>query len=251
MALVTGGTSGIGRATAGVLAAAGAKVAVAGRSEGKGTQAVGELEASGAEVLFVAGDVSREADVAAMVAQTLERFGRLDMACNAAGADTMEHLASTSTATADLEEGDWDRIVDVNLKGTWLSMKHELAPMVQAGRGSIVNVSSVGGLVGIANSSAYCAAKHGVIGLTRAAALEVAPQGIRVNAVCPGTVDTPMLERVLDAQPQRRAAYGSADPMGRIAQPAELAQVMAFLCSPGASYLTGAAIPVDGGWTAQ
>ena len=157
---------------------------------------------------------------------------------------------STSTTVTELEEADWDRILDVNLKGVWLSMKHELQPMLEAGAGSIVNTSSIAGLVGIRNSTAYTASKHGVVGLTKAAALKVAGRGVRVNAICPGSVQTPMLERVFDVQPERRAAYAAAEPLGRIATPGEVADVVVFLCSDAASYVTGAAVPVDGGWAA-
>ena len=172
-----------------------------------------------------------------MVETALQAYGRLDIAFKNAGADTMGGVSRSTTVT-DLEEADWDRIIDVNLKGVWLSMKHELPPMLEAGAGSIVNTSSIAGLVGVRNSAAYMASKHGVVGLTKAAALEVAGNGVRVNAICPGTIQTPMLEHVFDAQPERRAAYAAAEPMNRIATPREVADVVVFLCSDAAPYVT-------------
>jgi len=249
VAVVTGGNSGIGRAAALALAQAGAKVVVAARREPEGAAAVSEIETAGGEALFVRTDVAKEADTERMVETALRTYGRLDIAFNSAGADTMGGV-SKSTAVSELEEADWDRIVDVNLKGVWLSMKYELRAMLEAGSGAIVNTSSIAGLVGVRNSAAYTASKHGVVGLTKAAALEVAGSGVRVNAVCPGTVQTPMLDRVFAAQPERRAAYAAAEPMGRIAMPREVADVVVFLCSDAASYVTGAALPVDGGWAA-
>lgn len=249
VAIVTGGNSGIGRATALALAQAGAKVVVAARREPEGAAVVTEIEAAGGRATFVRTDVAKETDVERMVETALKAYGRLDLAFNNAGADSMSGI-SKSTAVTELEEADWDRLINVNLKGVWLSMKHELRPMLEAGAGSIVNTSSIAGLIGLRNSSAYTASKHGVVGLTKAAALEVAGRGVRVNAVCPGTVETPMLERIFAAQPERRSAFAAAAPIGRIAAPREVADVVLFLCSDAASYLTGAAIPVAGGWGA-
>ncbi|WP_089338906.1 glucose 1-dehydrogenase [Blastococcus mobilis] len=247
VAIVTGGNSGIGRAAALALARAGARVVIGARREPEGAAVVAEIEAEGGAATFVPTDVTQEADVRRMVETAVQTHGRLDIAVNNAGANTS---TGAFPALTDLEEVDWDRIVDVNLKGVWLSMKHELRPMLAAGSGVIVNTSSVAGLVGIRNSAAYTASKHGVVGLTKAAALEVGGRGVRVNAICPGTVDTPMLERLLEAQPERRAAYAAVEPLGRMAAPREVAGVVLFLCSDAASYLTGAAIPVDGGWSA-
>ena len=249
VAIVTGGNSGIGRAAALALARAGARVVVAARREPEGAAVVVEIEAAGGGASFVRADVAKEDDVERMVEAALLTYGRLDIAFNNAGADTTSGV-SKSTAVTELGEADWDRILDVNLKGVWLSMKHELPPMLEAGAGSIVNTSSIAGLVGVRNSAAYTASKHGVVGLTKAAALEVAGSGVRVNAVCPGTVETPMLERVFAAQRERRAGYAAAESMGRIAAPREVADVVVFLCSDAASYVTGAAVPVDGGWAA-
>ena len=249
MAIVTGGSSGIGRAAAFALASAGTKVVVAARHEAEGLAVAEEIGAAGGEATFVQTDVAKEADIERMVETALRTYGRLDIGFNNAGADTMGGV-SKSTVVTELEEADWDRIMDVNLKGVWLSMKHELRPMLEAGAGAIVNTSSIAGLIGIRNSAAYTASKHGVVGLTKAAALEVAGRGVRVNAICPGTVQTPMLERVFDAQPERRAVYAAAEPIGRIAAPDEVAEVVVSLCSDAASYITGAAVPVDGGWAA-
>lgn len=249
MAIVTGGNSGIGHAAALALARAGARIVVAARREPEGAAVVAEIEAAGGGAVFVRTDVAKEADVELMVETALRSYGRLDIAFNNAGTDSMGGV-STSTTVTQLEEADWDRILDVNLKGVWLSMKHELRPMLEAGAGSIVNTSSIAGLAGLRNSTAYTASKHGVVGLTKAAALEVAGRGVRVNAICPGPVQTPLLDRVFDAQPERRAAYVAAEPMGRIAAPREVADVVVFLCSDAASYVTGAAVPVDGGWAA-
>jgi NAD(P)-dependent dehydrogenase (short-subunit alcohol dehydrogenase family) len=231
------------------MARAGARVVIAARREPEGAAVVAEIEDEGGSATFVRTDVTREADVRRMVETALLTYGRLDVAFNNAGADTTSGVSS-STAVTDLEEADWDRIVDVNLKGVWLSMKHELRPMLDRGDGAIVNTSSIAGLIGLRNSGAYTASKHGVVGLTKAAALEVAARGVRVNAICPGTIETPMLDRVFAVQPGRRAAYAAAEPIGRIALPREVAGVVLFLCSDAASYLTGAAIPVDGGWSA-
>ncbi len=247
VAIVTGGNSGIGRASALGLARAGARVVIGARREREGAAVVEEIEAEGGAAAFVPTDVTQEADVRRMVETALLTYGRLDIAVNNAGANTTD---GTYPPLVDLDEAGWDRIVDVNLKGVWLSMKHELRPMLEAGTGAIVNTSSIAGLVGIRNSAAYTASKHGVVGLTKAAALEVAARGVRVNAICPGTVDTPMLERLLAVQPERRGAYAAAEPLGRMAAPREVADVVLFLCSDAATYLTGAAIPVDGGWSA-
>jgi NAD(P)-dependent dehydrogenase (short-subunit alcohol dehydrogenase family) len=214
-----------------------------------GGEVVEEARSLGADALFVAADVSEEEDAARMVASALEQYGRLDIACNAAGVSSIVADAK-ATAVATMDRSLWQRTLDVNLTGTWLSMKYELRPMLEAGCGAIVNVSSTAAMHGVANTTAYSASKAGVNALTRGAAREVAASGVRVNAVVLGTFETPMLEDVFEHQPERRAAYASATPLGRIADPSEAAAAIVFLCSPAASYVTGALVAVDGGITA-
>ena len=244
VAIVIGGTSGIGLATARLLVDLGARVTIAGRDAERGGRASQQL---GERAHYARVDVVHADQVAAAIDDTVRRWGRLDWAVNAAA------LSDTPFARiADITEEDWDRTLAVDLKGVWLAMKYELAAMIAAGGGSIVNVSSVNGLSATPRAGAYCVAKHGLHGLTKTAAAEYAAQGIRINAVCPGAHLTPMLEVVFDrvapGAPDKAAAmYRARIPMNRIGDPAECARAIAWLLSDAASYVTGAVLTVDGG----
>jgi NAD(P)-dependent dehydrogenase (short-subunit alcohol dehydrogenase family) len=243
VALVTGGTSGIGRAAAVAFARGGAKVVVAGRRAEEGAETVQLVKQAGGDGMFVRTDVSRDGDVKALVEQTLKHFGRLDAAFNNAGIEQIpEPLTQTTEET-------YDRIIDINVKGVWLSLKHEIPAMLKTGGGAIVNTSSVGGLIGMAGVPVYIASKHAVQGLTKAVALEFAKQGIRVNAVAPGGVETPMFDRFLTVVP--RDTMMNMHPIGRAGTPEEIAAGVVWLCSPAASFMTGQTLVLDGGFTAQ
>lgn len=244
VAVVMGGTSGIGLATARLLIEAGAWVTIAGRSQDKGEQAAAAL---GPRARYVRADVASDSQVAAVIDAAMQRRGRLDWAVNAAAiSDTR------AVRTAEITEDEWDRTIAADLKGAWLSMKHELTAMLGGGGGSIVNVSSVNGFTATPMAAAYCAAKHAMHGLSKTAAAEYAAQGIRVNVVCPGAHLTPMLQKVFEkrspGQPElAEAAYRGYIPMGRIGDPAECARAILWLLSDAASYVTGAVLTVDGG----
>ena len=244
VALVTGGSSGIGRATALAFAQAGAQVVVANVQVEGGEETVRLIQAAGGDAIFVKTDVSQAADVEALVNRTVATYGRLDCAFNNAG------IKGIIGTTVDCTEENWDRTLAINLKGVWLGMKYELLHMLKQGSGAIVNTSSVGGLVGFAGLPAYIASKHGVVGLTKAAALEFAKTGIRINAVCPGYTQTPLLGPV-DATPEGLAAMAAFEPVGRLGQPEDIAAAVLWLCSDAASFITGVAMPVDGGYVAQ
>lgn len=249
VSLVTGAGSGIGRATSLEMARGGAKLVVSDVNEEGGRQTVDAIETAGGEAIFMRADVSSEADVARLIKATVETYGRLDCAFNNAG------IGGTSGdgrryATHEYPEAQWARIIATNLTGVFLCLKHEIAQMLQQGGGAIVNTASVAGLVG-PFGAAYTAAKHGVVGLTRNTALEYARQGIRINAICPGPVDTPMVAAAFQAIPGLEDRWREISPVGRFAAPDEMATVVAWLCSDAASYVTGVALPVDGGWTAQ
>jgi len=242
--LVTGAASGIGRATALAFAAEGARLVLSDVDEPNGRATLAAAQERGAEVEFVRADVSRAADCAAMVDRAVDRFGRLDVAFNNAG------INITAAPLADIDESAWQRILGVNLTGVFLCMKHEIAAMKRTGGGSIVNTASVGGLIGTAGVTAYCATKHGVIGLTKSAALDHINDGIRINAICPGGTRTAMLnEWFKDPEVERAALAGT--PIGRMADPAEIARAVLFLASEDASFMVGHALVADGGLTAQ
>ncbi len=246
VALVTGGSSGIGRATALAFAREGAKVVVTDLNVAGGEQTVHRIKQAGGESIFIETDVSKAASVEAMVNRTVESYGRLDCVFNNAGVSPEGDRGSV----VNCKEEDWELTIQVNLKGVWLFMKYEIAQMLKQSGGAIVNTSSAYGLAAAEGTPAYVASKHGVIGLTKTAALEYATAGIRVNAVCPGNINTPMVETGLN-DPQFKAQMLARHPIGRIGNPEEVAQAVVWLCSDAASFVTGHAMAVDGGWLAR
>jgi len=247
IALVTGGASGIGRASALAFAKEGARVVVVDLTNEAGEETVRQIREAGGDACFVRADVSRTKDVEEMVKKTVQLYGRLDCALNNAGVDGM-----LFTRIAEYKEQAWDQVISINLKGTWLCMKYEIIQMLEGGGGSIVNMSSTAGLVGSAvGNSAYVASKHGIVGLTKTVALEYGLQRIRINAVCPALTRTPMAEKLLGGDPQREAQLSALSPMGRLANPEEVAAAVVWLSSDSASYVTGQALAVDGGHVAR
>jgi NAD(P)-dependent dehydrogenase (short-subunit alcohol dehydrogenase family) len=245
VALVTGGTSGIGKASAITLAQAGAKVVVAGRRQAEGEETIRLLQASGGDGFFVATDVSKEADVQTLIEKTMARYGRLDIAFNNAGVEQEAAPLPEQTETT------YNHIMDINVKGVWLSLKHEIPAMLKNGGGAIVNTSSGMGLVGGARVQIYTASKHAVEGLTKAVALEYALQGIRVNAVSPGLIQTEMLDRAVQTNTELMEYFKTTLPMGRIGTPQEVVNAVLWLCSDASSFVTGHSLTVDGGYIAQ
>jgi NAD(P)-dependent dehydrogenase (short-subunit alcohol dehydrogenase family) len=245
IAFVTGAGSGIGRATALAFARDGANVVVTDVSEQGNQETARLIEELGGRVLAVTCDVTRTENVKAALNKAVEAFGRVDFAFNNAGSE------QAITATADLTEEEWDRIVSINLRGVFLCMKYEIPLMLKQGGGVIVNTSSGAGVKGFAGQAAYVAAKHGVIGLTKAAALDYAQSNIRVNAVAPGIIDTSMMQRFTGGTPEGRQAVISQEPIRRMGQPEEIANAVVWLCSDASSFVVGHAMVVDGGQTVQ
>jgi NAD(P)-dependent dehydrogenase (short-subunit alcohol dehydrogenase family) len=247
VALVTGGASGIGRATALTFAREGAKLIIADMNEDGGQQTVHMITEKGGEAMFVQVDVSQATAVEAMISKTVETYGRLDCAHNNAG------IGSRPRAPLhECSEETWDRVLGINLKGVWLCMKYEIIQMLTQGSGTIVNTASIMGLVGSwSGTAAYNASKHGVVGLTKTAALEYATAGIRVNAVCPGYIQTPLIEDALTSNPALEAQIVARHPIGRMGKPEEIAEAVVWLCSDAASFVTGHTMTVDGGYVAQ
>ena len=242
--LVTGGTSGIGRETAVLFAKAGAKVVVAGRREPEGAETIELIRAAGSDGLFVNADVSKASQVEALIQKAVEKFGRLDVAFNNAG------IEGVWVPIVEQSEEDWDRTVAINLKGVWLCLKYEIQQMLkQGGGGAIVNMASIAGLIGTAGAATYVASKHGVLGLTKSAALETARSGIRINAVCPAVIETPMGKRLFNT-PVARKNLVSYHPIGRFGRSGEIAEAVVWMCSERASFMTGQSLVLDGGFLA-
>jgi NAD(P)-dependent dehydrogenase (short-subunit alcohol dehydrogenase family) len=249
VALITGGSSGIGQAAALAFAREGANVAIADVDAKGSEETIQRVKALGGETVFIKADVSKALDVEATVNKVVATYGRLDCAFNNAG------ISGELGPTAECTEENWDRIIAIDLKGVWLCMKYEILQMLKQGSGAIVNTASNFGLVGCEAQPAYTASKHGVVGLTKTAALEYAKAGIRINAVCPGPTQTPLVDKVLAQRPemanQMVERIMAMEPVGRMGKPEEIAEAVTWLCSDAASFVTGIAMPVDGGFVAQ
>ncbi|MDM7998860.1 MAG: SDR family oxidoreductase [Dehalococcoidia bacterium] len=245
VALVTGGASGIGRATCLAFAREGAKVVVDDIQADAGEETVRLIRNAGGEAIFAKADVSKAPEVESLVEKAVDTYGRLDCAFNNAGVgEPLRRIHKTS-------EDNWDRVMATNLKGVYLCMKYELSVMLKQGKGTIVNTSSLAGIKGLSGQAAYVASKHGVLGLTKAAALEYATSGIRINAVCPGVINTPLIAPNMKERPQMEKVYVDMEPIGRLGQPEEIAAAVLWLCSEEASFVVGACFPVDGGVVAR
>ncbi len=243
VAFVTGGSFGIGRATALAFARNGAQVCVADWSDDHST--VELIKSEGGDAIHVHCNVRNAAEVEAAVKATVTAFGRLDYAFNNAGVE------GGSASTHECTEENWDDVLDINLKGVWLCMKYQIPAMMEHGKGAIVNCASVAGLVGFAGLPAYCASKHGIVGLTKGAAIEYAKTGLRINAVCPGVIRTPMIDRFTGKDKAAEKAFEDMEPVGRMGEPEEVAEAVIWLCADASSFVTGHALAVDGGWIAK
>jgi NAD(P)-dependent dehydrogenase (short-subunit alcohol dehydrogenase family) len=246
VALVTGGSTGIGQASALAFGREGAQVVVSDVNAQGGEEVARRIREAGGAAIFAKADVLVAAEVEALVNTAVATYGRLDCAFNNAGI-----AGAIGASTHDYPDESWDRVIGTNLKGVWLCMRYEIPQMLQQGGGAIVNTASIWGVVGAPGASAYVASKHGVVGLTRAAALEYAPQGIRINAVNPGTIRTPILDPFIAAMPEFETMMTARHPIGRIGRPEEVAEAVVWLCSDAASFVVGQALPVDGGYTSQ
>lgn len=244
-AIVTGGGNGIGRATCKLLAKRGVSVLVSDIDAESGEKVVQEIEADGGEASFKKCDVSSQEQVEEMVEFTIDTYGELDFAVNNAGVEGKREDVVNCSAE------NWNFVVDINLTGVWHCMKYEIPAMLESGGGSIVNNASIAGLVGFDHLPAYVASKHGVVGLTKAAALDYSDQGIRVNSICPGVIETEMVARAFEETPEVRDAIVESKPMARLGQPEEMAEVIAWLCSDSSSFVTGQALAADGGYVAR
>jgi NAD(P)-dependent dehydrogenase (short-subunit alcohol dehydrogenase family) len=243
VAIVTGGSFGIGRATAIAFARKGCRVAVVDVVEDRET--TDTIKSEGGEVIFIRSDMGIASDIEAMVSRVMSEWGRLDFAFNNAG---IEGIGGDTVACT---EENWDRTLNVNLKGVWLCMKYQIPAMLKSGGGSIVNCASIAGLVGFPGLPAYVASKHALVGLTKTTALEYVRQGIRVNAVCPGVIRTPMIDRFTGKQKEAEKAFEEQEPIGRMGEPEEVATAVLWLCSEESSFVVGHAMAVDGGWVAK
>lgn len=241
--IITGSTFGIGKSTAIAFAQRGAKVVLSDWNQDEDT--LSTIIENGGDAIFVKCDVSAENDVINLVAETIAKYGRLDFAFNNAG------IEGTPAPATECSNDNWDKTINVNLKGVWYCMKYQIPEMLKVGGGVIVNNASIAGLVGFGGVPAYVASKHAVVGLTKNVALDYAKQNIRVNAVCPGVIHTPMVDRFTGQDPKVLEQLVAAKPMGRVGQPEEIAETVVFLCSNAASFITGQAIAIDGGWTTQ
>lgn len=244
VAIVTGGSSGIGKATAIAFAREGAKVVVASRREKEGQETVKQVQSAGSEGFFIKTDVSKETDVSAMVEKTIATYGHLDYAFNNAG------IEQIPTPLVEQTEETFDQVMDINVKGVWLCMKHQIPQMLVSGGGAIVNMSSIAGMIGAPGLPIYVASKHAVLGLTKSVALEYAKEGIRINAVCPGMIETDLLDRAFANQEVKERLI-AMHPIGRVGKPEEIAEAVVWLCSDKASFVTGQSLPLDGGYVAQ